>query len=392
MNKSSLFPGWWALLPTIGSVLIISAGKDAILNRTLLSNPVTVFIGVISYPVYLWHWPLLSFLHIEMGSAPELYRVIAVVLSFFMGWLTFVVIERPLRFGIKSELKTYTLALMLFSLGLYGYIDSRILANKPIDNVNAFVNYYKEYQSSANLKLNYKFDCNIIESNGGLKTDVNHDCYTPKSKKALFIWGDSHAQQLNFGISKTLPNDISLLQIASFGCAPNVNFIQKGIKNNCDKSNQFALRKIRFAHPNIVVLAQRHEHENSNWGETIATLKSYGVQKIIIVGPVPDWQQYLYRYFARHLWKSKPNRTKENLAPEVFNTDLKMKALISSEKSVTYISMLDTLCNNQGCLTYLNNDYTNSLASWDYGHLTLPASEYVARNAITPVINEFLHH
>lgn len=392
LNKSSPFPGWWALLPTIGSVLIIAAGKDASPNRALLSNPIPVFIGVISYPVYLWHWPLLSFLHIEMGAAPKLYRVIAVVLSFFMGWLTFVSVERPIRFGIKSNAKTYVLALMLFSLGIYGYIDSKILTIKPIDNVNAFVNHYREYQSSANLKLNYKFDCNIVKTDGGLKAGINNDCYTPRSDKALFIWGDSHAQQLNFGISKILPDNISLLQIASFGCTPNVNFIKNGIKNNCDKANQYALGKIKSAKPNIIVLAQRHEHENSNWNETIAILKSYGVKKIIIAGPVPDWQQYLYRYFARHLWANKPNRTKENLAPGVFKTDLKMRTLIPTEKSVVYISMLDTLCNNQGCLTYLDDDYKNSLVTWDYGHLTLPASEYVARNAIAPAINEFLQH
>ncbi|MDI1310114.1 MAG: acyltransferase family protein [Methylotenera sp.] len=392
LNKSSLFPGWWALLPTLGSVLIIAAGKDAYANRTLLSNPIPVFIGVISYPVYLWHWPLLSFLHIEMGASPLLYRVIAVVFSFFMGWLTYVTVEKPIRFGIKSNAKTYVLALMLFSLGIYGYIDSKILTTKPIDNVNAFVNHYIEYQSSANLKLNYKFDCNIIGTDGSLKADVNKDCYTPESNKAVFIWGDSHAQHLNFGLSKLLSDNISLLQIASFGCAPNVNFIKDGMKSNCDKANQYALGKIKSAKPSIVVLAQRHGHENNHWVETITALKSYGVQKIIIVGPVPDWQQYLYRYFARHLWERKPSRTKENLAPEVFNTDLKMKALIPTEKSVVYISMLDILCNNQGCLTYLGSDYKNSLVTWDYGHLTLPASEYVARNAIGPAIKNDLQH
>jgi peptidoglycan/LPS O-acetylase OafA/YrhL len=55
-----LFPGWWALLPITGSMLLIAAGPDAVVNRTILRNPVMVWIGLISYPLYLWHWPLLS--------------------------------------------------------------------------------------------------------------------------------------------------------------------------------------------------------------------------------------------------------------------------------------------------------------------------------------------
>ena len=53
------FPGWWALLPVVGSFFIIGAGPQAWLNRHVLAKPGPVFIGLISYPLYLWHWPLL---------------------------------------------------------------------------------------------------------------------------------------------------------------------------------------------------------------------------------------------------------------------------------------------------------------------------------------------
>ena len=61
VTKERLFPGWWALLPTVGAYLIISAGQHAWLNRTVLSHRLVVWFGLISYPLYLWHWPLLSF-------------------------------------------------------------------------------------------------------------------------------------------------------------------------------------------------------------------------------------------------------------------------------------------------------------------------------------------
>ena len=57
LNKGKAFPGGWALLPTIGAFLIISAGPEGLVNRTILSNAVMVWFGLISYPLYLWHWP-----------------------------------------------------------------------------------------------------------------------------------------------------------------------------------------------------------------------------------------------------------------------------------------------------------------------------------------------
>ena len=50
------FPGWKALFPTLGALLVIWAGEKAWINRVVLSNKAVVFIGLISYPLYLWHW------------------------------------------------------------------------------------------------------------------------------------------------------------------------------------------------------------------------------------------------------------------------------------------------------------------------------------------------
>jgi peptidoglycan/LPS O-acetylase OafA/YrhL len=57
LNKDKAFPGWWALLPTIGAALVIAAGPNAWLNRNVLGNRAMVWIGLISYPLYLWRWP-----------------------------------------------------------------------------------------------------------------------------------------------------------------------------------------------------------------------------------------------------------------------------------------------------------------------------------------------
>jgi peptidoglycan/LPS O-acetylase OafA/YrhL len=92
------FPGWAALLPASGALLIIAAGPDAAINKFILSRRAIVAIGLISYPLYLWHWPLLSFLRIMEGDAlPASGATLAVCLSFILAYLTYAAVERNVR-------------------------------------------------------------------------------------------------------------------------------------------------------------------------------------------------------------------------------------------------------------------------------------------------------
>ena len=95
------FPGWWAVLPVAGSLALIAAGPEAIINRTILSRRVAVYVGLISYPLYLWHWPLISFAYIiRLGKMPTpLMSAGLLIATFPLAWLTYQFIERPIRFG-----------------------------------------------------------------------------------------------------------------------------------------------------------------------------------------------------------------------------------------------------------------------------------------------------
>ena len=116
------FPGWQAVIPIAATVLIIMAGKDGILNRYILSNKVLVWFGLISYPMYLWHWPLLSMARIVRMSEPALwYRLIAFPICVILAWLTTKFIENPLRFGGKGKTKTVALFAVMVLMGLVGY-------------------------------------------------------------------------------------------------------------------------------------------------------------------------------------------------------------------------------------------------------------------------------
>lgn len=120
LTSHSDFPGWWALLPTIGAICIILAGSDAWINRFILSHKIVVWFGLISFPLYLWHWPLISFANLIEGDETHSYiRTRLVLLAIFLSWLTYRFVERPIRLGrVKS---VYFLAPLMLTIGVIGW-------------------------------------------------------------------------------------------------------------------------------------------------------------------------------------------------------------------------------------------------------------------------------
>ena len=116
------FPGWLALLPVAGAVAIILAGPEAAMNRIVFSNRAVVFVGLISYPLYLWHWPLISYAYvIRLGKAPTPLMATAIVAaSFLLAWGTYRFIEYPVRFGAHRHRSTQVVAACMVVLGACG--------------------------------------------------------------------------------------------------------------------------------------------------------------------------------------------------------------------------------------------------------------------------------
>src|SRR6478736_853600 len=116
------FPGWLALLPVAGAVAIILAGPEAAVNRIVFSNRAAVFVGLISYPLYLWHWPLISYAYvIRMGKPPTpLMATALVAVSFLLAWATYRFIEYPVRFGAHRHRRTQIVAACMVALGTCG--------------------------------------------------------------------------------------------------------------------------------------------------------------------------------------------------------------------------------------------------------------------------------
>lgn len=120
-NKKMAFPGYWALIPTISAAFLIYAGSTSKITQSLLSTRLLVWFGLISFPLYLWHWPLISFGRIIEGEQLSTKALtLIVVLSIVLAWLTYVLIERPIRYGGKSAAKVAGLIIALTAIGYVG--------------------------------------------------------------------------------------------------------------------------------------------------------------------------------------------------------------------------------------------------------------------------------
>jgi peptidoglycan/LPS O-acetylase OafA/YrhL len=212
INKDSGFPGAWALLPTLGAALMIQAGSTAWFNKAVLGNSVLVWFGLISYPLYLWHWPLLSFARILSSSVPELeIRIGVIALSILLSWLTYRFIEKPIRFGsgvsffgkwfVSKKAISISLIIGLFLIGLAGYL----------------VNYKNGSHSRLVNKINIDPESGY---DGVAGVDLIEDCglaNTPAIDKTWFgaclrdsrppvkyaLLGDSHAASIFRGLVRT---------------------------------------------------------------------------------------------------------------------------------------------------------------------------------------------
>ncbi|OFW87828.1 MAG: hypothetical protein A3J37_01445 [Alphaproteobacteria bacterium RIFCSPHIGHO2_12_FULL_45_9] len=123
VTKEVAFPGWWAVLPVAGSALLIFAGPDAWVNRKILASKPFVWVGLISFPLYLWHWPLLTFARIIEVDLPPLWvRAILVLVSIVLAWASYQFVEKPLRFGQNPKRNTVILAGLMALMALVGAV------------------------------------------------------------------------------------------------------------------------------------------------------------------------------------------------------------------------------------------------------------------------------
>jgi peptidoglycan/LPS O-acetylase OafA/YrhL len=399
LTKDKRFPGWWAVLPVLGGYLIIAAGSVSWFNRVVLSNRIMVSLGLVSYPLYLWHWPVLAFLRgFEMDAPSSAMIWAAVAISIVLAYLTYWFIERPLRFGTgwfgkgdQAKPKTAALIMGMLVMAAAGYA---VYANNG---------YSQRFPTQLRSLLDYQYD--FGESNGqcmvgmgAVQTDLAPYCVTknfennPLVKKSVALWGDSFTWHLAAALNKrgeeAQRGKLKFNLIASAGCAPILN----ADAEHCKKGNAYVLETLQKQQFDTVLMAGNWVNEH--YTDLDATLQKMQdlqssphpiAKDIYLVGPPPGWPHSLLKTVIYLALKDAPyyrlpERIRVGDGTDLhanFELDAKMRAA-AKRHGIRYISLLDILCNADGCLTKLG-DAPEALVGHDQGHLSLLGAEYVVK-------------
>jgi peptidoglycan/LPS O-acetylase OafA/YrhL len=380
------YPGAWALLPTVATVLLISAGPSAWLNRRLLAHPIAVSVGLISYPLYLWHGSLLSLARLRFGRLSLRVTVGAIALSALLAWLTWWFIERPVQ---RSRSYAVPALASLACVGLLGWLTAR---GTILSAAQRRAQVFASYADYPPADLGGR--CFLEAEEGPERFEAG--CSSAAGSPAVLVWGDSFAASLVPGLKRELdPLGVPLLRLTSSTCPPLDGYTSRQ-RPHCAAVNELVLQRIAAVHPAVVVLEAMwlyfydDEQFSARLDRTLARLRNAGVKQILLVGQLPTWKPSLPKVLARHYaveGLATPERTAIGIDHELYDVEPALERHLRG-KAVRFVPIFGRLCDASGCRVSAGSDLASDLFAYDAGHLTRAGSSYLAHVVIGPVLAE----
>jgi peptidoglycan/LPS O-acetylase OafA/YrhL len=279
LSKKANFPGVLSLIPVIPTIFILQSNPIGYINRIFLSNRFIVWFGKISYPLYLWHWPILSMASIVLGEQLS-YQIMAalIVVAIFLSWLTLKYIEKPIRYRNYINSKTlFLIILLIYLLALY------------INKSNGFDSRFPTKQLRI---MPGEIDCSGFPKGGPcIFGNIN-------STKVILLYGDSHAGHLTSAMSASLGNEYKILYFGH-NCFDEVlngmSPVFFGINESQCESRKSAISSLIGQDIYAVIHAQRWAYYNFTSKESIKlqianeeNALNLNPRKIIVVGGAPE--------------------------------------------------------------------------------------------------------
>lgn len=383
------FPGHRAVWPVLGAVLIISAGTSAYFNRKILSHKLLVGIGLISYPLYLWHWPLLSFCIILNGDLLEPYqwifiRIICILSALLLSIITYCYIERPIRFGKfnKNKITGMLLILMLgiFTIGIGSYYKGELFdINDPTIKMPSYRNN--------DIVFKYTPETNIH----GYANFKN-----PYSNKTIAVIGDSHAYAAFYGIAKKCTE----LKMNAVFFTYRYDGLKKEKKQeaafNFLKSNTNIKYVFIFLRGMLYIQGKDLDYKNfyptlfvenyqSQLQNTVTALQDHGKHVFIVSeNPVLPFEPKQF-ISHRYSFKTKSHDQAWISKESVYENQKEYLQILDNIQGSEIINGIDVFCPHDKCSLF--DEKGNSLYS-DDDHLSMYGSEYLTENLLAPYLEK----
>ncbi|HUN60361.1 MAG TPA: acyltransferase family protein [Candidatus Sulfotelmatobacter sp.] len=394
-SEQTLFPGLSALAPCVGSALIIGAGESgsSLIGKLLSWRPI-VFIGLISYSLYLWHWPIivLQQMGVFVGESaiashriaallPEhrLNMLVEVVLSFIAAILSWRFVERPFRSGPLrlSGRPLFALAgavgIILIGVSAWAVLAKGFEGRFPTDALEvASVHHDSEeiVRKGCFVTSDYHFE--KYNSNVCLHQDDSG------KKRNYLLFGDSHSAMLWSALSLALPN-ANVMQASTFACPP---LVHSQPHPDCEKMTSYIFQNYLLSHrvQGLFMVARWSEKDLPELTRTIDWAKEHNVA-VTLFGPIPEYDGPLPRLLAYSIAWHKPNFARQHRVNSIGAIDASLQSMAANVWHIRYISLYQEICGVEGCAEYADGAHKIPMMD-DDNHLNEFGANVVVRRLV----------
>ncbi|HTF94914.1 MAG TPA: acyltransferase family protein [Cellvibrio sp.] len=407
-NEHTVFPGSAALLPVVGAVLIIFAGarseRSSLLNKLMANRPLQ-YMGMVSYSLYLWHWPVIIIAEEIWPEFSGIYAIVSLfIVSVALADITYRCIEEPFRhsgsrlyIGAKPALAASMAGSVFIVLlaGGYGYsIKSQPLFTEQLA---------AEYQPQVNPEFTSFVPKNLVpnlrKASDSISIIYNDGChddmftedargciYGDKNAETIYVlFGDSHAAQWFPALEKySRENSIRLVTFTKSACpAIDALILRQGVEySSCHEWRKKAVEKINQLNPQLVILSNYQgsierivaEDRQKEWGEGLARMFKLlpANSQIIVIGDTPGFERTPALCLSKNLVTTLQCQRSKERTVNAGLAALEEKVALAGNKH--YVNMNNYLCAGDTCGPIIGN----ILVYRDQHHITVEFSERLA--------------
>ncbi len=385
-TSATHFPGAAAILPCGGAVLIIWAGESgsSVVGRILATRPV-VFIGLISYSLYLWHWPLIVFQRMGIlygyGQSNLISTAVIFFLSIVLATATWAFVENPFRKGPLRRLSGRPLfTLAAAASGVLIVLCAVTMLQKGFPG--RFPQRAVDLAAYMDVKQDPAFtrhgSCFLTDQDKVTDFDTANCLQQKPGEKNYLLVGDSHAAMLWYSLAHQLPNT-NVMEAAASGCRA---FVYRNGASACDKLMDFLFTDYLLHHriDQLLVVNRWNEKDPAQLGKLVTWAQTHHVP-LTIIGPNEEYDAPLPRLLAYSVIKNNPKYPSLHRISSIPEMDHKMQTLAQNTWHVNYISLYQTMCPSDNCLEYADPNQKVPLM-FDSNHFSHPGSILVVNTLL----------
>ena len=375
--------GAWLIAPCLGAACVIVGGEARYAGAVLRARP-SVFVGRLSYSLYLVHWPVITlyrYYTFEPLTTADVYLVVGVSLA--CAWLLWYFVEERFRerddapcrltrgrFALACAGCAVTLATGAWVIAQTGGFE------RALDRKNANILAYLIKQEASKDAIAKRGSCYLFDSSGPFDRKV---CLKVASDRPnVLVVGDSYAAAAYSGMVERYGTRVNLNLLAAASCRPLLDPTTR--LNGCAERNALFFGELDLAPYQLIVLAGAIEaHQASALQAAIARLRARTTHAIVVLGSPQGYSESVKDIFRR-FGADEPtsallSRVREHTSPMYLEAD---RALRHAALGAPYVSMLDVLCPTQRatqCQVALPRSDKPLIS--DQGHLTVEAAAWV---------------